>query len=329
MEPRSPVTRAIGKRALIAVAVIVLVGVGINTLARREDRPERAAVEDRLRVVATTTIVGDLVRNIGGDRIDLTVLMGPGIDPHTYKPSEGDVATMSRAQAVFYIGHFLEGQMTEVFKQMMRRGIPTLGAAECIPTEMLLPAGADYPGVYDPHIWGDVALWKRAAGCVRDKLVQIDPGGADTYRKQTERYLKELDELDAHLRARAAEIPADRRVLISAHDAFQYFGKAYGFGLEVRGVLGLTTEAEAGIADIRELARFITERRVPAIFPETTVPPRVVQAVVEAARTLGSTVRLGGELFSDALGDPGSPTGTYVGMMRHNMDTIVAALKGE
>jgi manganese/zinc/iron transport system substrate-binding protein len=317
------------RKGLLAVAGIVLLGLGVYIFGTRETRPAPASRDDRLRIVATTTIIGDLVRNVGGDQVELTVLMGPGIDPHTYKPSEGEVATMSRAQAVFYIGHFLEGQMTEVFKQMMRRGLPTLGVAECVPSEMLLPAGADYPGVYDPHIWGDVALWKRAAICARDKLVQIDPARADAYRRQTEQYLRQLDELDAHLRARAAELPAHRRVLITAHDAFQYFGKAYGFGLEVRGVLGLTTEAEAGIADVRDLARFIAGRRVPAIFPETTIPRRVVEAVVEAARAQGSTVRLGGELFSDALGDPGSPAGTYVGMMKHNMDTIVAALKGE
>jgi manganese/zinc/iron transport system substrate-binding protein len=316
-------------RGLLLVAGVAVLGLGVYLFAMRETRPGPAAREDRLRVVATTTIIGDLVRSIGGDQVELTVLMGPGIDPHTYKASEGEVATMSRAQAVFYIGHFLEGQMTEVFKQMMRRGVPTLGVAECLPVELLLPAGADYPGVYDPHIWGDVRLWRRAAGCVRDRLVQLDPARADDYRRQTEHYLKALDELDAHLRARAAELPADRRALITAHDAFQYFGKAYGFGVEVRGVLGLTTEAEAGVADIRELASFIAGRRVPAIFPETTIPRRVVEAVVEAARAQGSTVRLGGELFSDALGDPSSPAGTYVGMMRHNMGTIVAALQGE
>jgi manganese/zinc/iron transport system substrate-binding protein len=312
---------------LIALVGVVVVALGLYVFAMRDRDPGVAVREDRLRVVATTTVVGDLVRNIGGEHVEVTTLMGPGIDPHTYKPSEGDVATMSRAQAVFYIGHFLEGAMTEVFKQMMRQGVPTLGLAECIPTDRLLPAGADFPGVYDPHVWGDVGLWKIAAGCVRDKLAQLDPARADVYRRQAEQYLSQLAELDAYLRARAAEVPEERRVLITAHDAFQYFGRAYGFKDEVHGVLGVTTEAEAGVADIRELARFIYERRVPAIFPETTVPRRVVEAVVEAARAMGSPVRLGEALYSDALGGPGGPTETYIGMMRHNMNTVVAALK--
>ncbi len=281
-----------------------------------------AAFAHTLNIIATTTIVGDLVRQIGGTYVQVTTLMGPGVDPHLYKASAGDVRRMSQADAVFYGGLDLEGKMTEVFEQMRRRGVPTYAVAECVPEEQRIPVGE---GLFDPHVWFDVRLWQIAAQCTRDALIELDPEHAQAYREQAAAYLEALQDLEAFVRARIAEIPPEKRVLITAHDAFGYFGRAYG--IEVRGLLGVSTAAEAGTGDVQELARFIVERRIPAIFVESSIPERFVRAVQEAVRARGYAVEIGGELFSDALGDPGTPAGTYIGMVKHNVNTIVEALK--
>lgn len=278
-----------------------------------------------LRVVATTTIVADLVRTIGGPDVVVESLMGPGVDPHLYKPSAGDVRKMASAEAVFYTGLHLEGKMTEVFEQMAGRGIPTVAVAECVPESELLGV-ATYSGLYDPHIWFDVRLWSRAAECVRDQLGALDPEHAVDYSTRGDIHIDAMMELHRWVTDRIQELPENLRVLVTAHDAFEYFGRAYG--VEVKGLLGVSTAAEAGTADVQNLAEFIVERRIPAIFVESSVPPRYVEALQQAVQARGFNVLIGGSLYSDALGNPDGEAATYVGTVRVNVDTIVTALAG-
>jgi manganese/zinc/iron transport system substrate-binding protein len=191
--------------------------------------------------------------------------------------------------------------------------------------DLLRPAA--FEGSYDPHVWFDVRLWIRAVETVRNELMELDPKSARLYLRNANAYVAELEQLDAYVRRQAAQVPRDRRVIITAHDAFNYFGRAYDF--EVRGLQGISTAAEAGAGDVQDLAEFIAERRIPAVFVESSVSPRTIQAVREAVRSRGFDVEIGGHLYSDAMGDPGTPEGTYVGMVRHNVDTIVAGLRGE
>jgi manganese/zinc/iron transport system substrate-binding protein len=276
-----------------------------------------------LRVVATTSIVGDLARSIGGDVIELDTLMGAGVDPHLYKPSAGDVRAMASAQMIVYSGLHLEGKMTEVLDEMGTRGVETVEVAACVPAESLL-AVKGYDNLHDPHVWFDVGLWQHAAGCLRDALIRVDPDNAVGYQERGDALITEFAALDTWVRERVATLPEDRRVLVTAHDAFSYFGRAYG--MEVRGLLGVSTAAEAGTADVQALAAFIADRGLPAVFIESSVPPRYVEALTEAVNARGGDVSIGGSLYSDALGSPGGPAETYVGTVRANVDTIVAAL---
>jgi manganese/zinc/iron transport system substrate-binding protein len=278
-----------------------------------------------LRVVATTSIVGDLARSIGGEVIELDTLMGAGVDPHLYKPSAGDVRAMASAQMIVYSGLHLEGKMTEVLGEMATRGVETVEVAACVPAESLLTVKG-YDNLHDPHVWFDVGLWQHAAACLRDALIRVDPENAVGYQERGDALITEFAELDAWVRERVATLPQDRRVLVTAHDAFSYFGRAYG--MEVRGLLGVSTAAEAGTADVQALAAFIADRGLPAVFIESSVPPRYVEALTEAVNARGGDVSIGGSLYSDALGSPGGPAATYVGTVRANVDTIVAALSG-
>ena len=274
-----------------------------------------------LSVVATTGMIGDAAQQIGGDLVEVTTLMGPGVDPHLYKASAGDVGRLNGADLVLYNGLHLEAAMADVLGES--RSLNAVAVAEVInESELLRPA--EFAGQFDPHVWFDVALWSSAVEQVRDALVELDPDNAGSYGANAETYLAELAELHDYVTEQALRIPEDRRVLITAHDAFNYFGRAYG--LEVRGLLGISTAAEAGTRDISELATFIADRRIPAIFVETSVSSRSIDAVRAAVRNNGFEVEIGGELFSDALGDAGSPEGTYQGMVRHNIDTLVEAL---
>lgn len=277
-----------------------------------------------VRAVATTGMVADLVARIGGERVRVRALMGPGIDPHSYKASEGDVQRLQAADVVFYNGLHLEARLAHVFARMHGR-IQTVAVAAAIPPDRLLRA-ADGGEAVDPHVWFDVSLWRLAAARVGEALAALDPAHAGDYAGRLTACLAELDSLDAYVRARAASLPEARRVLITAHDAFGYFGRAYGF--EVLGLQGISTAAEAGTADVQRLAALIAERGVPALFAETSVSPRAIEAVRAAARARGREVSLGGALYSDALGAAGTPAGSYDGMVRHNIDTIVAGLGG-
>ncbi len=278
-----------------------------------------------LRVVATTGQIGDAVRYIAGENVQHHTLLGPGIDPHTYVATESDIRIFQRADVIFYNGLHLEAQLERVLSQLGRTGRATVVAlGETIEPSRLLGWQPEAGMPHDPHIWNDVQLWKLVVEQISATMVAADPANAASYRGNTAAYLRQLDELDAYIRAQAATIPAERRVMLTAHDAFGYFARAYGF--EVAAIQGISTESEASTADIQALASLVVERRVPAIFVETTISPRTIEAVRAAVRAAGHEVALGGELYSDALGAPDTTAGTYIGMMRHNIDTLVAAL---
>jgi manganese/zinc/iron transport system substrate-binding protein len=279
----------------------------------------------KIQVVATVGMITDVVQEVGGERVEVKGLMGPGIDPHSYKARESDVISLAEADIVFYNGLHLEAKMAEVLEKMQGT-IKTVQVTRGIPEEKLL-SPAEFEGQHDPHVWFDVDLWMDTVREVRDALAEMNPEHADVYHANSEAYLAELADLQAYVEAQVAQVPEEKRVLVTAHDAFNYFGQAYGF--EVRGLQGISTATEAGIGDVRDLADFITERRIPAIFVESSVPVRNVEALQEAVRARGFEVRVGGELFSDAMGDWGTEEGTYVGMVRHNVDTIVGALVGQ
>jgi manganese/zinc/iron transport system substrate-binding protein len=271
-------------------------------------------------------MIADIVENVGGERVEVTALMGPGVDPHLYKASEGDVIELQGADVIFYNGLHLEAQMGDVLERLNEFGIKTVAVTDQI-DRSLLQAPPQFQGNYDPHVWFDVTLWMKAVEQVRETLVELDPASRSRYEVNAEAYLAELAELHQYVLDQASLIPPDQHVLITAHDAFNYFGRAYGF--EVRGLQGISTEAQAGTADVQALAKFIAERQIPAIFVESSVPQRNIEAVQAAVRARGFEVKIGGSLFSDAMGSEGTPEGTYLGMVRHNIDTIVAALTGD
>jgi len=283
-----------------------------------------AADSGKLQVVTTIGQIGDAAMNIGGDLIDVQPLMGPGVDPHLYVASEGDVTTLQNADVILYNGLYLEAQMVGIMEQISEYKT-VVAVAESIPSEQLL-ASPIYPDEHDPHVWFDVQLWSIVVEQVRDTLMEADPANAAAFEANAAAYLAELQELDTYVKEQAERLPAEQRILITAHDAFNYFGRAYGF--EVMGLQGISTQSEASTSDVQDLATAIVERQVPAVFIESSVPVRTVEALQEAVRARGHEVAIGGQLFSDAMGSPNTPEGTYLGMVRHNIDTIVGALLG-
>jgi manganese/zinc/iron transport system substrate-binding protein len=312
-------------RRLAAASAAALAGLTLAGAIACRPPGERHRADGRLRIVATTSLVADLVRNVGGEHVAVTALMGPGIDPHLYRARESDVQRLADAELVFYNGLHLEAKLGDVLERMAGR-IPTAAVTDGIAPELLL-APPEFAGAHDPHVWFDVSLWGAAAAEVGAALARRDPARAAAYAEGAARYRQELEALHGWVLAQAARVPESRRVLITAHDAFNYFGRAYGF--EVRGLQGISTAAEAGTADVQSLARFVAERRIPALFVESSVPPRTIEAVQAAVRARGFAVAIGGALYSDALGTPGTPAGSYAGMIRSNVDTIVNALARE
>jgi manganese/zinc/iron transport system substrate-binding protein len=282
-----------------------------------------------VRVVCTTTIVADLVKQVGGERVQVETLMGPGVDPHKYIAGIGDIRKLQSAQAVFINGLHLEGKMADLLERN-RRQWRVHAVTDPLPREQLLPAEEDAT-VYDPHVWFDVQLWRQTVAGVQRVLSELDPQGAPYFAQRATAYQQQLQELDREIRQELSRVPPSQRVLITAHDAFRYFGRAYGW--EVVGLQGVSTASELGTQQRERLARLIVERRIPAVFTETSVPPEGLQAVLEdVRRKKGPPVRLIADaeaLYSDALGPADSPAGTYIGMMRHNVRTLVRALGSE
>jgi manganese/zinc/iron transport system substrate-binding protein len=311
---------------ILALAPLLAVGCGSGTPAANHDGTtitieKPYAGKYPINAVCTTGMVADLVRNIGGDHVSVTALMGEGVDPHLYKASPGDVNQLNSADIIFYSGLHLEGKMADTFARMARKK-PTFAVTALIPAGRVL----DNPeGAFDPHLWFDVSLWRDASGVVADALKAYDPTHAAEYQQRADTYQAELTRLHEYARTQLATIPPDRRVLVTAHDAFRYFGRAYD--VEVKGIQGISTESEAGVKRINELVDFLAEKKIKAVFVESSVSDKNVKALLEGCAAKGHTVVIGGELFSDAMGKEGTPEGTYVGMVRHNVDTIVKALK--
>lgn len=306
-------------------AMVLMILVNLSGCGSNDKQNTQKQGDAKINVVATTGQVADLISRVGGDLVSVRALMGPGIDPHLYKASARDVERLRNADIIFYNGLHLEAKMGEVIEQLGRQK-PVRAVAESVDESRLI-SPEDYKGAHDPHIWFDVDLWKQTVPVVVEALASIQPENAAVFARNGEVYSAELDELHHYAVEQLSRIPEQQRVMVTAHDAFNYFGQAYG--LEVRGLQGISTATEAGTRDVQELATHIAELKIPAIFIETSVSPRAVNAVKEAVKAKGFEVVIGGEIFSDALGDADTPAGHYIGMVRHNVDVITAALRGE
>ncbi len=279
---------------------------------------------DGKKLYITTTIgqIADAVKIIAGDKAEVHSLMGPGTDPHLYKATQGDMEKLQEADIIFYSGLHLEGKMLDIFEKMNEQK-PTYAIAESIEPEKLL--AADGSKAYDPHVWFDIDLWKTALKKAEEGLIKADPDNEQYYRENADAYFAEMDELKRFAEKEMAGIPEEQRVLVTAHDAFGYFGRAYD--MEVMGLQGLSTDAEYGLGDVQALVDTLVTRNIKAVFVESSISERSINAVIEGAKEKGHTVSIGGELFSDAMGEEGTEEGTYLGMYRHNVDTIAKALK--
>lgn len=274
-------------------------------------------------VVATTGQIADAVKVISGDKLKVTTLMGPGVDPHLYKATQGDMTKLDDAEVIFYNGLHLEGQLQEIFDQM-NKDKTVFAAAEVLEKGKLL-ADEEDNSLSDPHVWFDIMLWKEVVDGIGDTLVEEYPEHKKEFEKNEKEYLNQLDELFAFAKDRVAEIPVEQRILVTAHDAFNYFGDRLGF--EVSGLQGLSTEAEYGVKDVENMVNYLVDNKIKAIFVESSVSDKAMQAVIEGAKEKGHEVIIGGELFSDAMGEEGTEEGTYIGMYEHNINTIVDSLK--
>lgn len=276
-------------------------------------------------IVATTGMITDVVKNVGGEKVEVFGMMGAGVDPHLYKPTAKDIQKLNSAHIIFYNGLHLEAKLGDILAKMSG-DTKAIAVTDDIDQIHLL-SSQEYEGQYDPHLWFDVTLWMKVVERVRDTLIEFDIDNEVMYQNNAERYLTQLAELHQYVKTQVERVPPAQRVLVTAHDAFNYFGKAYGF--DVRGLQGISTVSEAAISDVQGLATFIAERRIPAIFVESSVPSRSLEAVKAAVKSKGFDVQIGGELFSDAMGNEGTSEGTYIGMVKHNIDTIVTALIGK
>lgn len=297
----------------LLLATLLLISVACNTTEGSDS--------GKLEVVATTGQIADAVANVAGDAVSLTGLLGPGIDPHLYVPTEGDVSTFRNADVIFYNGLHLEAQMLRVLEQMAEQGRIVVALGDNLPADRLIDVDAEQ---VDPHVWNDPELWSLGVELVRDTLIEADPDNADAYRENADAYLKEIADTHTYVQTQLDTIPDNLRVMITAHDAFAYFGRTYN--MEVAGLQGISTESEASTSDVQNLANFIVERGIPAMFVETSVSPRTIESVQAAVRAQGHEVAIGGQLFSDALGEEGHSAETYTGMLRWNADTLAEAL---
>jgi manganese/zinc/iron transport system substrate-binding protein len=272
-------------------------------------------------VACTTGMVADLVRQVGGPQVKVAQLMGAGVDPHLYKASPGDVRELMASDLIFYSGRNLEGKLSDLLVRLARKK-PTIAVTHYIDESQILENAEQH---HDPHLWFDVSLWAKGIEVVKEALALYDPAQRGDYAARARAYREELARLHAYAKEQMATIPKTQRVLVTAHDAFQYFGRAYD--IEVRGIQGISTESEASVKEINELVELLVSRKVKAVFVETSVSEKNIKALVEGCRSRGQEVRIGGELYSDAMGEAGTPTGNYIGMVKHNVDTIVKALR--
>lgn len=301
------------KKILILIG-IVLLAFGCNSDKTASTKPT---------IVCTTSILSDVVKNLVGDSIEVKSLMGAGVDPHLYKATQGNITDLTNADVVIYNGLHLEGKMGEIFEKLSRIK-PTLAIADYVPEDRLINS-TTFQGAEDPHIWFDVTLWREGTNGLAKKLEQQFPQLSDFIETNRKVYLERLNQLHLDVTHEINEIPENQRVMITAHDAFKYFGKQYG--MEVRGLQGISTSAEYGLRDVSDLVDYISQKKIKAIFVESSVPKKSIEAVIEGCHQRGHDVKLGGELYSDALGTAGTPEGTYIGMFEHNVKIITQALK--
>jgi manganese/zinc/iron transport system substrate-binding protein len=312
----------LASRSVLTV-IGLLLAIAIGGCGGKSEKTESQPVAGRLRVVATTGMIADAVKVIAGDKVELSSLMGPGVDPHLYKATKGDLDLLKDANIIFYNGLHLEAKMVDVLKKMSRTRT-AVAVGESIP-DSLLRYSQGASGHPDPHIWFDVSLWMEAVDKVGQVLAAKDPPNAEFYLNNTRMYLDSLEVLDTWVLQEIALIPKQQRVLVTAHDAFGYFGRAYD--IQVEGLQGISTVTEAGLYDVTRMVDTLLARNIKAVFVESSVPKKAINAVVEGCQAKGHSVVIGGELFSDAMGAAGTIEGTYLGMVRHNVNTIVKALK--
>jgi manganese/zinc/iron transport system substrate-binding protein len=279
-----------------------------------------------LKIVCTTGQVGDLITNLGGRHVTVETLMGPGVDPHLYRGTLSDSRKLSQADVVFYNGLHLEGRLAEVLENLAERK-PVFAVTEDLTQNHpeLLRKPPEFSGAYDPHVWFDVSLWIKCAQAASARLIELDPKHSDDYKKLTEQYIQKLDQLHATCKQQLAEIPTRQRVLVTAHDAFGYFGKAYD--VEVHALQGISTADEADLGSINKLVDLLVDRQIKAVFVESSVPPKNIESLIQGCAARNHKVVEGGELFSDALGSAGTPEEAYIGAVEHNLHTIVHALR--
>lgn len=299
---------------------ILLVLLSVSLVGCKDTRPK----DGKFHIVTTTSMITDLVQNIGGDKVAVQGLMGAGVDPHLYKASEGDVSKLSNANMIIYSGLHLEGKLVEVFEKMKRQKIKTIAVSDALDKKELIGSTL-FASNYDPHIWFDVKNWEQITIYVEKQLIEALPEHREYFKANAAIYLEKLKVLKQEIEAEIATLPEDKRRLVTAHDAFNYFGKAYKF--DVVGLQGLSTATEAGVQDVQKTAAYIIDHKVKAVFIESSVPRRTVEALQAAVNSKNHEVVIGGTLFSDALGNPGTPEGTYIGMFKFNVHTIVNALK--
>ncbi len=278
----------------------------------------------KLKVLCTTSMIADTAKIIGGDDIILNGLMGAGVDPHLYKASEGDVGKLVEADIIFYNGLHLEGKMVSVFERMDEKKVRTIPLGDALDKKRLIES-EHFASNFDPHVWFSVQNWIIMTTRMKVVLSEKDPMNADQYEERTAKYIAELKTLQSWIVSQVSTLPPSKRILVTAHDAFEYFGKEYGF--KVVGLQGLSTATEAGVRDVQKISAFIIENNLNAIFVESSIPLRTVQSLQASVRSKKHEVKIGGTLFSDALGDTDSLEGTYIGMYRHNVQTIISALK--
>ncbi|MBI3925546.1 MAG: zinc ABC transporter substrate-binding protein [Armatimonadetes bacterium] len=302
----------------VLMGALALVAAALVSACSGSGKPADPGAKGPLKVVCTTRIIADTVRQLAGESVEVQSLMGPGVDPHLYKATASDVVKLRGADLVFYNGLHLEGKMIEVLESLGKQK-PVIAVGDSVDKSKLLTP-PEFQGLADPHIWFDVSMWLQAADGASDALVRHDPAHADEYRQRAARLGNDLSQLHEWCLQQAATVPRERRVLVTSHDAFNYFGRAYGF--EVVGLQGISTVTEAGTSDVAQMVDLIKARRIPAVFVESSVPKAAIERVSE-----DSGARIGGELFSDSMGAPGTPQGTYQGMIRHNVGLVVEALK--
>ncbi|CAM4287109.1 zinc ABC transporter substrate-binding protein [Paenibacillus alkaliterrae] len=311
------------KTGFFVSALVLALSLVISACTSNQENSDNKTLGEKINVVTTIAQIADPISVIGGDRVNVQSLMGPGIDPHLYNATQGDIQKLENGDVIFYSGLNLEANMVKVFEEIGKNK-PVLAIGEAISNDKLLN---DEEGATDPHVWFDIDLWKQALGTATEELKKVSKDDAAYFEANKKKYFEELDKLKKEAKEKLTQIPNEKRVLVTAHDAFGYFGRMQD--IQVVGLQGLSTEDEIGLSDIDDTINTLVKYKVPAVFVESSINPASINAVIEGAKKKGLNVKLGGELYSDAMGDAGTKEGTYLGMYRHNVDTIFKALSGK